>query len=179
MRFSLLCFIDQWQSFSYPNVEHVPFHMSSYKALMTTIRTDLRYAIVYIHSWIHEDSHEFCRHTLTRLVFRVSFSNIFLVYSARLRAFLERESILFWAVDAQSSLGGRVSQAMHESRYPSLSLLAMRDGRPALIVRMNGLEGNPRTADVAIVQLLQQALNDNAPFMHAARQLRLVHFSAH
>ena len=65
---------------------------------------------------------------------------------------------------------------MQETSYPSLSLLCFRDNRVAIVVRMNGLDGvRPETSDHAIIHMLQTAITDNAPYIHAARQLRFVY----
>ncbi len=59
---------------------------------MEDIKRDLRYTLVYLHSWIHEDTDSFCRRTLT---------------SPHLREYMRENAIQLWAIDVQSVLGSK------------------------------------------------------------------------
>lgn len=137
---------------------------------MNEVKRDLRYALVYLHSWPHEDSNDFCTRFLQ---------------DQRLKTFVQAENIIVWGIDVQSTLGSRgnfrlflffdrrylaVAAVMRATSYPCLSFIAIRDGRQSVVWRMNGMSGMYSVLD--LLASLHQVLEDNAIYMRAEMQLR-------
>ena len=92
----------------------------------------LRFAIIYLHSWTHEDSEYFCRETLASQLFR---------------DLLERNNMVFWACDVQSREGYKgwchflVWEILMTTFCISLHVFRLIMPRPGVLLVVGGVGG--------------------------------------
>ncbi|KAI8997387.1 UBX domain-containing protein [Pilobolus umbonatus] len=68
--------------------------------------------LVYLHSRDHDDTDEFCRHTLS---------------TARVGNFIKDKNILLWGGDVREGEAHKVSYALKASTYPFMALIALQN----------------------------------------------------
>lgn len=78
-------------------------------------------------------------------------------------------NMVFWGCCVTSPEGYRVSQALRENSYPFLALVVLRDGRMAVVGRLEG----PATPE-NLMQRLQVIVRENEAHLVVARAERYV-----
>merc|ERR1712223_1909191 len=113
-------------------------------------KKDLQFLLVYLHCPSHQDTNEFCERVIC---------------SPELTNFASEQNVIFWACSVDSGEGYRVSEALHESTYPFLAVIVLRQNRMMIVGRLEGAPPNP----VIIAERLSNVVRDNEAFIVAAR----------
>jgi len=105
---------------------------------------------VYLHCPSHQDTDEFCERVIC---------------SPELTNFTSEQNVIFWACSVDSGEGYRVSEALHESTYPFLAVIVLRQNRMMIVGRLEGAPPNPQL----VTERLNSVVRDNEAFIVAAR----------
>eukprot|EP00118_Oscarella_pearsei_P002163 m.9717 g.9717 ORF g.9717 m.9717 type:complete len:467 (+) comp21583_c0_seq1:200-1600(+) len=131
--------------------EHPPFLQCSYTEAVAKARQDIRFLLVYLHSWDHQQTDEFCQKV---------------VCTPGFKEYVE-ESMIMWACDINSREGYGVSQVMRESTYPFLAIVCIHDTRMEIVDRIEGY----RNCDELLARFIETVEN-NEPSLVVAREER-------
>lgn len=129
---------------------HPPLYDATYSQALEKAKQDLRFLLVYLHCPSHQDTDEFCKSVIC---------------SPELTNFASEQNVIFWACSVDSGEGYRVSEALHESTYPFMAVIVLRQNRMMIVGRLEGAPPNP----VMIAERLNNVVRDNEAFIVAAR----------
>ena len=93
---------------------HPPLYEATYSQALERAKQDLRFLLVYLHCPSHQDTDDFCRNVIC---------------SPELTNFASEQNVILWACSVDSGEGYRVSEALHESTYPFLAVIVLRQNR--------------------------------------------------
>ena len=93
---------------------HPQLYDGTYSQALEKAKRDLRFLLVYLHCPSHQDTDEFCQNVIC---------------SPELTAFVSEQNGIFWACSVDSGEGFRVSEALHESTYPFMAVIVLRQNR--------------------------------------------------
>ena len=93
---------------------HPPIFEGTYSQALEKAKKDLQFLLVYLHCPSHQDTNEFCERVIC---------------SPELTNFTSEQNVIFWACSVDSGEGYRVSEALHESTYPFLAVIVLRQNR--------------------------------------------------
>uniref|UniRef100_A0A915KMQ0 UBX domain-containing protein n=1 Tax=Romanomermis culicivorax TaxID=13658 RepID=A0A915KMQ0_ROMCU len=131
---------------------HPTFYRGSYSQALSDARKELKYLCIYLHCDTHRDTDKFCNLTLKN-------GEVIELLNTR---------TLFWACSIKEREGHRVSQAMHETSYPFVSMICIREGRMMIVSRQEGyLDAR------SLLLYLNTTMIDNDNYLNLARQERL------
>lgn len=131
---------------------HPTFYRGSYSQALNDARKELKYLCIYLHCETHRDSDKFCNSTLNN-------GDVVELLNTR---------TLFWACSIKEREGHRVSQAMHETSYPFVAMICIRENRMMIVSRQEGcLDAS------SFLLYLNTTMIDNDNYLNLARQERL------
>ena len=93
---------------------HPIIYDGTYSQALERAKQDLRFLLVYLHCPSHQDTDDFCTKVIC---------------SPELTNFASEQNVIFWACSVDSGEGYRVSEALHESTYPFLAVIVLRQNR--------------------------------------------------
>ena len=93
---------------------HPTIFEGTYSQALEKAKKDLQFLLVYLHCPSHQDTDEFCERVIC---------------SPELTNFTSEQNVIFWACSVDSGEGYRVSEALHESMYPFLAVIVLRQNR--------------------------------------------------
>lgn len=131
---------------------HPVFYQGTYSQVLNDAKQELRFLLVYLHCEDHQDTHNFCRLTLTN-------SDVINYINT---------NMLFWGCSVTTSEGYRVSQALRENCYPFLAVIALHDNRMTVVGRLEGPVGPQE-----LIERLRTVVQDNEASLIAARAERV------
>lgn len=170
--------------------QHPAFFQGSYSQALAHAKAELKFLLVYLHCHDHQHTPQFCRYVVG-VVVKILLAHILMqallqagesiyIYShlylfSSLRSTLSDVSLMeyvnsnmvFWGCCVTSPEGYRVSQALRENSYPFLALVVLRDGRMAVVGRLEG----PATPE-NLMQRLQVIVRENEAHLVVARAER-------
>lgn len=96
----------------------------TYTESLNQAKRDLRPLLIYLHSWHHDDSADFCRKVLA---------------DNQVLQLLERNQVQCWAADALQPEPFKICNALQVTSFPFLALIASLDGgRMQVVLRLEG-----------------------------------------
>jgi len=129
---------------------HPPIFEGTYSQALEKAKKDLQFLLVYLHCPSHQDTNEFCERVIC---------------SPELTNFTSEQNVIFWACSVDSGEGYRVSEALHESTYPFLAVIVLRQNRMMIVGRLEGAPPDPQI----VTERLNSVVRDNEAFIVAAR----------
>ncbi|KAL7750614.1 UBX domain-containing protein 10 [Sorochytrium milnesiophthora] len=134
-----------------------PFFPGAYKQLVATVKRDLRFAVVYLHSPEHDETDDFCRNVLL---------------STELTSFLRRENVLLWGASVQDAEGYEVSSTLHTTSYPFIAVLGViSTSGVAQVAVLERLDGGIRSAQQLVAEV-QKTLDKHRTYADTVRAER-------
>lgn len=127
---------------------HPVLYQGTYSQALNDAKNELKFLLVYLHGDNHQDTPDFCRHTLGN-------NDVIDYINGRM---------LFWACNTNSPEGYRVSRALKENTYPFLALIVLRQNRMTVVARIEGPIGPGE-----LLQRLERLMNENEAGLVAAR----------